>query len=240
MKEISAPSGNLKLDAVPDCCPICHHHIEPRLLTDNRKLENISNIADKVLLSSDQIQLIYRCPRDKCQSAFIADYRAVYVRTTSNRPRLEHYSFIRLSPRTPETVTFPEEVEKLSPDFVDIYTQANTAENQGLKQVAGCGYRKALEFLVKDYAKEFHPDDDKKIEKMNLGNVIDQYLDDPNLNSCAKGATWLGNDETHYVRKWEDKDINDLKTLIKLTYSWIETNLLTEKFKSDMGLDERS
>lgn len=33
---------------------------------------------------------------------------------------------------------------------------------------------------------------------------------------------WLGNDETHYVRRWEEKDLSDLKRLISMTVSWID------------------
>jgi hypothetical protein len=43
-----------------------------------------------------------------------------------------------------------------------------------------------------------------------------------------------GNDETHYVRQWEDKDITDLKTLIPPTVNWIETILLTRKYMQSM------
>ena len=31
----------------------------------------------------------------------------------------------------------------------------------------------------------------------------------------------LGDDETHYERRWIDKDLNDLKNLIRLTVNWI-------------------
>jgi hypothetical protein len=44
----------------------------------------------------------------------------------------------------------------------------------------------------------------------------------------AKRAAWLGNDETHYIRKWEDKDLDDLKKLIKLTVLWIEMEQMTK------------
>jgi len=53
--------------------------------------------------------------------------------------------------------------------------------------------------------------------------------------SVAKRATWLGNDETHYLRKWESKDINDLKTLLQLTINSIENQLLAKAYESDMG-----
>ena len=52
----------------------------------------------------------------------------------------------------------------------------------------------------------------------------------------AKGATWLGNDETHYVKKWENKDITDLKNLIDLTLAWIGLELKTEEYTNDMNL----
>lgn len=48
-------------------------------------------------------------------------------------------------------------------------------------------------------------------------------------------AVWLGNDETHYVRKWEEKDVNDLKLLVRLTVNWIDNVLLTKKYIADMS-----
>jgi hypothetical protein len=49
-----------------------------------------------------------------------------------------------------------------------------------------------------------------------------------------KRAAWLGNDETHYVRKWEDKDLNDQKSLIEVTVHWIEMEAITNKILSEM------
>lgn len=58
----------------------------------------------------------------------------------------------------------------------------------------------------------------------------------PNLQvkTTAKRATWLGNDETHYVRKWADKDLSDLKLLLDLTIHWIAAEILTKKFEASM------
>ena len=44
-----------------------------------------------------------------------------------------------------------------------------------------------------------------------LGTVIADYLDEPNIRDSAERAAWLGNDETHYLRRWEEQDIQDLK-----------------------------
>ena len=37
--------------------------------------------------------------------------------------------------------------------FLTIYNQSLSAEDNNLDQIAGIGYRKALEFLIKDYLK---------------------------------------------------------------------------------------
>ena len=71
--------------------------------------------------------------------------------------------------------------------------------------------------------------------------VINSYMKEaPKVKSCAEKAVWLGNDETHYERKWENKDINDLKLLIKLTLHHIEAEILTEKFEAEMGIQPRA
>jgi len=122
----------------------------------------------------------------------------------------------------------------VSPSFVDIYAQASAAEDWGLNQICGPGYRKALEFLVKDYCLSSKPEHEKEIRKTLLGSCIKEYIEDSNVKECAKRATWLGNDETHYLRKWEAKDVKDLKTLIRLTGNWIENNVLTKRYLEEM------
>lgn len=69
---------------------------------------------------------------------------------------------------------------------------------------------------------------------MQLGNCIKSYVDDSRIKTVAQRAVWLGNDETHYIRKWEGKNLNDLKKLIELTVHWIEMERLTESFKEEM------
>jgi hypothetical protein len=51
-----------------------------------------------------------------------------------------------------------------------------------------------------------------------LANCLSQYIDNVNIKSIGHRAIWLGNDETHYVRKWETKDLGDLKKLIDITF----------------------
>ena len=63
---------------------------------------------------------------------------------------------------------------------------------------------------------------------------INDYVNDTRIKSVAKRAVWLGNDETHYIRKWEGKNLEDMKKLIDLTVHWIEMEKLTESFEDDM------
>ena len=65
------------------------------------------------------------------------------------------------------------------------------------------------------------------IETKMLGECIEKYVDDPRIKEVSKRATWLGNDETHYQRRWIEKDLKDLKLMIKLVLHWIEAEYLT-------------
>jgi hypothetical protein len=95
--------------------------------------------------------------------------------------------------------------------------------------VSGPGYRKALKFLIKDYLASLQPTEEakKEIADMPLMGCIKKYVTDSRMRITAERATWLGNDETHYIRKWEDKDLNDMKNLIQLTCYWIQSEHLT-------------
>jgi len=88
--------------------------------------------------------------------------------------------------------------------------------------------------LVKDYCINNNPDKTKNIKKESLSDCIKNYIDDANIKNCAELATWLGNDETHYERRWETKDIKDLKILIDLTVIFIQSRALAEQYTKDM------
>lgn len=131
--------------------------------------------------------------------------------------------------------SLPDEVVEVSANFKTVYCQASVAEAMALDQIAGVGYRKALEFLVKDYCIVEDPSAAELIKKEALGATITNRVSDPHVKECARRAAWLGNDETHYVRRWEDKDISDLKILIELTMSWIRSSVLTKRYLDSMS-----
>jgi hypothetical protein len=222
MVQFKVEGSNWPFDTAPNECPICHHGIDPRFLV------GMVRVAE--LMGTAIVELVFQCPRSKCLHAFIGRYEGQYDRNTSS-----YFMLLRsTTPYNPPPPKHSEEVSTLSPQFVAVFSEAAAAESWNLKEVAGCGYRKALEFLVKDYCIAQHPSKVDVIKAKFLGKVIDEHIDDANIKACAKRATWLGNDETHYVRLWDDKDIDDLKALIHLTESWINTHLLTKKYMSGM------
>ncbi|WP_460413220.1 hypothetical protein, partial [Paraclostridium bifermentans] len=182
----------------------------------------------KNMISPHRLSIVYKCP--KCQELIYVEH--------INRGQDSHFSWVQeqIYPYNLGTENFGFEVENISPSFYKIYNQSRQAENMGLDEICGVGYRKALEFLIKDYAKLENPDEVETIENTLLKKCIDRYIDNPEIKACATGATYLGNDETHYVKRWIDKDIKDLKSLIKLTLAWINMKEATKKYKNEMNL----
>jgi len=152
---------------------------------------------------------------------------------TDNEDDLEKCRLIVVPPQL-IVVNFQDEVIEVSSDFVKIYKQAAEAEFMKLDSIAGVGYRKALEFLIKDYLIGKYSEKREKIAKAYLGDCIRDYVDDPRVKIAAEKAAWIGNDETHYVRKWQDRDIEDLKKLLKLTANWISSEILTSMYADEM------
>ena len=119
-------------------------------------------------------------------------------------------------------VELPENIEKVSKNFVEIYSQATVAENTKLDQIAGVGYRKSLEFLIKDYAIKYHPEEADDIKTMFLFPCIKKYLSEfKRLQALATAATWIGNDETHYERRHTEHDVQSMKKFIKSAAQYI-------------------
>ena len=207
---------SIKIDNFPDTCPLCLHGVEPLL-----KAGILDNHAGNA-----RLQVVFQCPRIDCSRLFIS-----YYAPSSH----DFYILLDSVPQTPKFQQFSEYIVSVSKEFVNIFQQSQYAEQLGLVGIAGPGYRKSLEFLIKDYSIRKHPAAAPDLKKKYLADVIKSYVSDPRVKSTASRATWLGNDETHYYRKWEGKDIKDLKILIELTVRWIESEELTRIYEEDMA-----
>ena len=140
------------------------------------------------------------------------------------------YFFQDVLPSNPfQSIEFSKRIQEVSPQFSIIYNQAAQAENERLLEICGLGYRKSIEFLVKDYAARNNPNDIATIQAMPLSQCISKYISSKNVQTVASRVVWLGNDHAHYIVKHTDKDLDDLKALVSLTVKWIDMELETEE-----------
>lgn len=193
-------SGSVKRNfEVDDHCPICQKPTNPDLINSS-----VHNIEDCVA----SISLTLRCLG--CKHFWVEEY--LVDRRVENAETITH---LKIKPELPSDIPITDDVALISPLGKAIYTQALKAEQECLDHIAGIGYRKALEFFVKDFVIALNPNDKEKISKLLLKQVIDNYIDDDNLKTFATATTYIGNDETHYTRKHSDKDLLDLKRYLK-------------------------
>lgn len=192
-------------------CPMCRYAISPVIFYG--KMFNSANTL--------KLSLLQYC--NHCHETFISQYSNGTFSPQKNSHVFPTLDFS--APNKFEKKSFDNHIEEISPLFAKIYNQAYQAENEMLDEIAGIGYRKALEFLIKDYCKFKNPNDTDKILSAHLGDCINKYIGDERIKNLAKVSSWIGNDETHYVRKFEDKDIKDLKKFINTTVYFILYNL---------------
>ncbi|WMJ83391.1 hypothetical protein ACS3UN_09980 [Oscillospiraceae bacterium LTW-04] len=219
-KEAKTPSGGkvtLRFFE-PDECPLCKKAIKPNFLYAYASSQQRS------------AYVFFECRG--CCSAFVKAIQSMDVQNTGTAVYLVEVEstpfFLAPNPATP--VLFSTYINDISPSFVKIYNEAHSAECANLSEIAGIGYRKAIEFLIKDYLiSSLEESEHDKIKRAPLGPCIKTYIENPQLKIVAERAVWIGNDETHYIRKHENKDVQDLKRLIEVTVRWIEMELMTKE-----------
>lgn len=207
-------SGTLTIEHPEiDCCPRCHTSIEPILLTSALVHENEHD-------SITTFTILYKC--NKCKHPFMVEFQANQMTPPDYYQAL---GAISIFPTSTQDKQFSELICRISEKFVALYNQSQTAEVIGLSDICGMGYRKALEFLVKDFAIYMHPEDESNIKSQPLGQCIDKYIDNSKIKRLAKATTWLGNDETHYEKRHEEYSLSKLKTFLNTVVSAIEFEL---------------
>jgi len=211
-----------QLITFPNKCPVCNRDVNPNLIgfVDGER---------------NQILVLFHCTLPNCKSLFFRTYNPVEpIKGILDQIHGYKYQEIETFPIIPKEVVFSNEISSNFPEFVRIYNQAHSAEVYGLSEVAGMGYRKAVEFLVKDFLINKCGNNRDDIEKKLLGTCINQDIEHPKIKACAERAAWLGNDEFYYKRKWEEKDVNDLKSIIKMLVNFIEIEIQQTNLLEDM------
>ena len=198
-------NGSISLEVeVCTKCPICHTGIIPVPLNGvyHKQDSEISGFA------------FFLCP--SCENIYVSSYRCQSInggfRLFDSFPQLE------------ENIRFSDAIRSISPAFCEVYSQSSKSESCRLFSICGLGYRKSLEFLIKDYLILRHPSESEQIKVETLAQSI-RRINDNRIKTLAERATWIGNDETHYVRRHEELDISDMKRFISAMLHFIESEL---------------
>jgi len=140
-----SPSSEIVIATDGDLeCPFCHRGIETQPLS-------------YVRFTVDNVQLFLKC---KCGQSFVG-----YTNQDNNTNR---YNITGLSKGKHKTKFFEKEIQEVSSTFVLTYGESEFAEQENLKQICGAGYRRAFEFLIKDYLIKFK----KKIKILLKKNFL--------------------------------------------------------------------
>ena len=144
-----------------------------------------------------------------------------YITVNSDKNEKGHYELRSQYPfssgaKLPESLNF-------SDRFVEMYGQAQTAELCGHLSLAGCGYRNALEVLIKDFAINILKKPYSDVADKRLWKAIEDYLPTVALKNSADVIRILGNDSTHYETRHDDLDFGVLKKYLLIFINAIDT-----------------
>lgn len=160
---------------------------------------------------------VFRCTSSGCKEVYFGEYKFGAGKFGFQR-YLNGYPEV---PKWPECIKELKSIDKGEGDvvqpskFENIYLKSVQAENAGYSELCGMGYRKAIEHLIKDWAASKNLDKGDEIKGAWLGGVIKEYYEG-DLKGIMERATWLGNDEAHYKKLFEEFNISHLKELIDL------------------------
>lgn len=213
----------LILKSKPQICPHCGKQVGFYFITkiDGPKTSNSDKIVNLV---------IFQCV--ECSEIIIGRYF-----TNGNILYIDNY--FSESPFYPEQgfqkETFDDIINKMYPAFVKIYNQAKKAQHYDCIDIAGAGYRKAAEFLIRDFAIYKQPDKKESILNTSAArNVVKNFLNEYTyIKKAAEAALELGNDETHYTKIYQNRDIEDLKSFIRITCREIVAYVELERFEKE-------
>lgn len=172
----------------PTICPHCGMSISPRSI--NCAHTSMNNIALAII--------VFDCTYPMCEKQFFC----VYTKKDD-----EIYDLLTIYPSMKSKV-FDPLIQDISPKFVQQYNEAYDAEQLNHLDLASCGYRNALETLIKDYAIKCLNKTYEEVCSKKLYGAIETYV--PDLKVAADVVRILGNDRTHYEQKY-DIDFEQLK-----------------------------
>lgn len=190
----------------PNKCPVCGKDY----------------LADTVKLIRDEYQSLC-LSIERCQ---FCHYPIYYI---SDKNCNSLYSQFPTAPN----INISEEIQELSPQFYQCYSDALKALSYTLESVVGAGLRKSLEYLVTDYLIKIQAE--QNIGKLKLWEKIERLDKSLYVTACANIARLIGNDYTH-IENLNGAEIQELIDNIELTAELMTTRL--KAIKAEQRLNE--
>ncbi len=179
----------------PMICPYCGVYTEATAVIG----ESFSLTGNK-----SAIVISFQCTR--CKKSFLA----VYIEEN------HCYTLNTIIPIA-ENDEVHEGLKTVSPEFERIHQQAYRAELRGDIDLAAVGYRTALEVLVKDFAIRELGEKEEEVTSKKLAQAIEDYSGSIELLATSDVVRMLGNDYTHYLKKYENIGFETLKHYYNVT-----------------------
>lgn len=195
-------------------CPICSYS------SNELTIEGYYSFQSDI----SHFYVIKACPHCGKISLYKASVNNTALRLTHNDIYDLTFTYFTTDYQANDVTEFCDAINKLSPNFVKIFNQSELSEQNGYDEICGMGYRKSLEFLIKDYLCKIQPENADTIKNELLAQSI-KRISENRIKTLAERCAWLGNDETHYIRKHEDYDVNTLKVFINSVIHYIEAEL---------------
>lgn len=222
-----SPASSYELPVqLPNCCPLCNKtfgkSIIPIISVTN--LDRCHNDSSENDITSCEVISIYHCI--DCGTVFAVKYEVKSKTASLFDIDDENYDAIcnvlGSLPVFQQTTCFSKYIASTFSEFVNLYHQSEKAEFSGLSDICGMGYRKALEFLVHSYVRSENTKLPDNFDNLSLSQKIKQFIPDDNIKTLAERAAWLGNDNTHVVKKHVDCSVEDMKQFILAIVSYID------------------
>lgn len=190
----------------PQLCPHCG-------INTDAPMEKYNMVSYSEADNTQLIVFIWRCT--VCEKVFVSLH-------TLNKDVVEYVG------------TYPQklslfndaQLEEVSPRFIEVYNQALRAELTSDYNLAAIGFRTALEILTKDFAIAYSGDTKEQIVKLTLCDTIKKYFGESAVFSSANAIRILGNDHTHYERKYPEYDFSWLKECMAIVIALVRAELL--------------
>ena len=189
---------------IPLWCPLCNSPQKPIL--------GMSHLFSTV---GSGCYGVVTCQCTVCIKHYLEIYKLDVEAKTS-----AYYTHIPLN-----NATFDDElIARVSPRFIEVYSQALASEQNGHIDLAAMGFRNSLEILVKDYAINQLNEKFDDVKGLALAKAIEKYLNS-DMVKAADVVRILGNDYAHYIKKYPQHDFEVLKEYMKIFISLVRVQL---------------